>query len=41
MNSPEIERFMELGDESHEAARILMDHGILRFSAAQKFHQRL
>jgi uncharacterized protein (UPF0332 family) len=38
MISPEVEYSLKLADESHEAARVMIDHGIIRFSAAQSYY---
>jgi hypothetical protein len=35
MIEPEIQYLLKLADESHAASRILIDRGIVRFSAAQ------
>jgi uncharacterized protein (UPF0332 family) len=33
-----IQRFLDLADESHEAARMMINGGIIRFSAAQTYY---
>jgi uncharacterized protein (UPF0332 family) len=38
MISSDIEYLMKLADESHEAARVMIDNGITRFSAAQSYY---
>jgi uncharacterized protein (UPF0332 family) len=38
MIAPEIEHFLKLADESHEAAKTLIDTGHPRFSAAQTYY---
>ena len=38
MISSEIQHFLKLADESHEAAKVLIDQGFIRFSAAQSYY---
>ena len=38
MISSEIQHFLKLADESHEVAKVLMDMGHVRFSAAQSYY---
>jgi uncharacterized protein (UPF0332 family) len=38
MITSEIQHYLNLADESHEVARILMDGGHIRFSAAQSYY---
>jgi len=38
MISSEIKHFLDLADESHEVARVLIDMGHIRFSAAQSYY---
>ena len=38
MISSEIQHFLKLADESHEAAKVMIDNGIIRFSAAQSYY---
>jgi uncharacterized protein (UPF0332 family) len=38
MITPEIEHFLGLADESHEAAKVLINNGFFRFSAAQSYY---
>jgi len=38
MISSEIQHFLNLADESHEAAKVMIDNGIIRFSAAQSYY---
>ena len=39
MISTEIRHLLKLADESHEVAKVLIDKGFIRFSAAQSFTQ--
>ena len=34
----EIQYFLNLADESHAAAKVMIDNGIIRFSAAQSYY---
>jgi uncharacterized protein (UPF0332 family) len=38
MISSEIEHLLKLADESHQAAKVMIDNGIIRFSAAQSYY---
>lgn len=38
MIEPEIQYFLDLADESHDAAKVLIDKGFVRFSAAQSYY---
>jgi len=38
MIKPEIQYLLNLANESHQAAKILIDQGIIRFSAAQSYY---
>ncbi len=38
MITSEIQHFLNLADESHEVARVLIDMGHVRFSAAQSYY---
>ncbi len=38
MISSEIQHFLNLADESHKAAKVMIDNGIARFSAAQSYY---
>ncbi len=38
MISSEIKHFLNLADESNEAAKVMIDNGIIRFSAAQSYY---
>lgn len=38
MISPEIQQLLDYADESHEAARVLIDKGFIGFSAAQSYY---
>lgn len=38
MTSSAIQHFLNLADESHEAAKVMIDNGIIRFSAAQSYY---
>ncbi len=38
MISSEIQHLLELADESHEAAKVLLDRGFTGFSAAQSYY---
>jgi len=38
MKTPEIEYFLKRAEESHEAAKVLLDGGFLGFSAAQSYY---
>ena len=38
MISPEIQRLLDYADESHKAAKVLIDHGFIGFSAAQSYY---
>jgi len=38
MISSEIQHFLNLAEESHEAAKVMIDNGIIRFSAAQSYY---
>ena len=35
---PEVQYYLDLADESHEAAKVLIDRGFVRFSAAQTYY---
>jgi uncharacterized protein (UPF0332 family) len=35
---PEIKYYLDLAQESHEAARVLTDRGFVRFAAAQSYY---
>lgn len=38
MISSEIEHLLKLADESHKAAKVMIDNSIIRFSAAQSYY---
>jgi uncharacterized protein (UPF0332 family) len=38
MISPEIQHYLNLADESHAAAKVMVDNGFIRFSAAQTYY---
>jgi len=38
MISPEIQHYLNLADESHAAAKVMIDNGFIRFSAAQTYY---
>lgn len=38
MTSADIEHLLKLADESHEAAKVMIDNDIVRFSAAQSYY---
>ena len=38
MIMPEVQYYLKLADESHEAAKVLSDRGLIRFSAAQSYY---
>jgi uncharacterized protein (UPF0332 family) len=38
MISAPIQRLLELADESHQAAKVMIDNGFVRFSAAQAYY---
>jgi len=38
MITPEIQKLLDYADDSHEAARVLMDGGFVGFSAAQSYY---
>lgn len=38
MTSPEIQKLVDYAEESHEAARVLIDRGFIGFSAAQSYY---
>lgn len=38
MTSPEIQQLLNYADESHEAAKVLIDGGFIGFSAAQSYY---
>lgn len=38
MITPEIKQLLAYAEESHEAARVLIDNGIVSFSAAQSYY---
>ena len=38
MTSSEIEHLLKLADESHTAAKVMIDNDIIRFSAAQSYY---
>ena len=38
MIPPSIQRLLDLADESHEAARVMLNSNIVRFSAAQTYY---
>jgi len=38
MTSPAIQRLLDLADESHQAAKVMIDGGFARFSAAQSYY---
>ena len=38
MTAPEIRHFLKLADESHEVAKVMIDVGHPRFSAAQSYY---
>jgi uncharacterized protein (UPF0332 family) len=38
MTSPAIQHLLDLADESHRAAKVMIDKGIVRFSAAQSYY---
>ena len=38
MITPEIQRLLDYADDSHEAAKVLMDGGFVGFSAAQSYY---
>jgi uncharacterized protein (UPF0332 family) len=38
MIEPEIQYFLNLADDSHQAAKVLIDQGFIRFSAAQSYY---
>jgi uncharacterized protein (UPF0332 family) len=38
MITPEIQKLLEYADESHEAAKVLIDSGFIGFSAAQSYY---
>jgi uncharacterized protein (UPF0332 family) len=38
MMTPEIQQLLDYADESHEAAKVLIDGGFIGFSAAQSYY---
>ena len=38
MTSSDIEHLLKLADESHAAAKVMIDNSIIRFSAAQSYY---
>ena len=38
MIMPEVQYYLDLAEESHEAAKLLMDRGFVRFAAAQSYY---
>ncbi len=38
MISPSIQRLLDLAEESHETARVILNGGFVRFSAAQTYY---
>ena len=38
MTSTAIQRLLDLADESHQAAKVMIDGGFVRFSAAQSYY---
>jgi uncharacterized protein (UPF0332 family) len=38
MITPEIQKLLDYADESHEAAKVLIDNGFIGFSAAQSYY---
>ena len=38
MITPEIQKLLDYADESHEAAKVLIDSGFIGFSAAQSYY---
>jgi len=38
MTTPEVEHLLKLADESHDAAKVMIDNGIIRFSAVQSYY---
>lgn len=38
MKSPEVEYYLKMAEESHQAAQVLIDGGIIGFSAAQSYY---
>ena len=38
MTSPEIQILLDRADESHSAAKVLLDEGFANFSAAQSYY---